>query len=68
MVKLILLMCKYICKYTCLLWLPLLIYPKEDLNLYDIISTKLKFVLSTNSSTRMYKYKLLIQTAKARVI
>ena|SRR5580692_2017932 len=30
----------------------LISYPKEDLNLYDVISTKLKFVLSTNSSTR----------------
>ena len=29
-----------------------IIYPKNDLNVHDIISTKLKFVLSTNSSTR----------------
>lgn len=29
------------------------VYPKEDLNLYDKISTKLKFVLSTNFSTRI---------------
>jgi hypothetical protein len=28
------------------------LYPKNDLNVHDITSTKLKFVLSTNSSTR----------------
>jgi hypothetical protein len=28
-------------------------YPKNDLNVYDIISEKLKFSLSTNSSTRI---------------
>lgn len=29
-------------------------YPKNDLNVHDITSTKLKFVLSTNSSTRTF--------------
>ena len=29
-------------------------YPKNDLNVHDITSTKLKFVLSTNSSTRIF--------------
>jgi hypothetical protein len=28
-------------------------YPKNDLNVYDIISINLKFILSTNSSTRI---------------
>ena len=30
------------------------LYPKNDLNVHDITSTKLKFVLSTNSSTRIF--------------
>jgi hypothetical protein len=29
------------------------VYPRNDLNVHDIASTKLKFVLSTNSSTRI---------------
>ena len=29
-------------------------YPKNDLNVYDILSINLKFILSTNSSTRIY--------------
>jgi len=28
-------------------------YPRNDLNVYDIISINLKFILSTNSSTRI---------------
>ena len=45
-------------------------YPKNELNVHDIISVKLKFTLSTNSSTRI---KTKIQTnnvflsVKARV-
>ncbi len=28
-------------------------YPKNDLNVHDVISIKLKIILSTSSSTRM---------------
>ena len=32
---------------------PLLYYPRNDLNVHDITSIKLKLILSTNSSTRI---------------
>ena len=36
------------------------LYPKNDLNVYDIISINLKFILSTNSSTRTIYFILLL--------
>ena len=33
-------------------------YPKNDSNVYDDLSAKLKFALSTNFSTRIYARKL----------
>lgn len=45
------------------------IYPKNDLNVYDVISINLKFILSTNSSTRILiiLYNVLWIVHKARV-
>ena len=51
-------------------------YPRNDLNVHDITSAKLKFALSTNSSTRIFniniaKLHVLYNTillTKARVI
>ena len=33
-------------------------YPRNDLNVHDITSAKLKFALSTNSSTRIFNINI----------
>lgn len=40
------------------------IYPKNDLNVYDVISINLKIILSTNSSTRIIKTLILKKLEK----
>src|ERR1700710_2426290 len=47
-----------------------ILYPKNDSNVHDISSVKLKLTLSTNSSTRIYKIYIyrFIYICKARVI
>ena len=52
----------YPLKNKCTYIVPLFSYPKNDLNVHDFISVKLKLTLSTNSSTRI------IYKDKARVI